>query len=571
MSFRHHDLDALRAVAMLLGIVLHAAMAFFDSPWHVQDEQRSMVLGFTTLAVHGFRMPLFFFMSGFFTMMLWHKRGTIGVLQQRGKRVLLPLLLGCVTIIPLTHWVEESAVKSSWQRTVSANPSHVTQQDNIWSAAHKGDLDALATHLRAGADPNTEDPQIGITPLSWAALGGQSKAAAYLIDAGAEVNDINQDGSTALHEATFAGEVAVAELLLQHEAKMDATDYHGNTPLSRTHTSWQHQHSRAKELQLEFHAMDVNHNRNAIVQMMHDYQTTGEVKGNNYNWWYMLTSQPMLTHLWFLWYLCLIVGAFALCIPLASRLRVTRCLSAVMFSPFRLLLLIPLTMLPQWFMTASGTSPSFGPDVSSVLLPPVYVICYYSIFFFFGAFYYDCDDRTGKVSRHWGITLIVAVLLVFPLGMLFGILRFGMLDDPLIEVVLEALSFIPAEVEHLLAVFTQAMFAWLMIFVLMGAFRQLMTRVSKAWRYLSDASYWFYLAHLPLTVAGQELMRTWQLPVAVKFSLLCLAITAIMFVSYHFLVRYSAVGTLLNGTRQRPPAKQITLCDEEAQATRVAS
>lgn len=32
-----HDLDALRVVAMLLGIVLHIALAFAPIPWIVQD------------------------------------------------------------------------------------------------------------------------------------------------------------------------------------------------------------------------------------------------------------------------------------------------------------------------------------------------------------------------------------------------------------------------------------------------------------------------------------------------------------------------------------------------------
>jgi peptidoglycan/LPS O-acetylase OafA/YrhL len=39
-SPRRHDLDALRAVAMLLGIVLHAALAFAPLEWIVKDSQQ---------------------------------------------------------------------------------------------------------------------------------------------------------------------------------------------------------------------------------------------------------------------------------------------------------------------------------------------------------------------------------------------------------------------------------------------------------------------------------------------------------------------------------------------------
>ncbi|MFC1759550.1 hypothetical protein ACFL2H_12425 [Planctomycetota bacterium] len=38
---RRHDLDALRAIAMLLGIVLHAALSFAPIPWVVQGSQQS--------------------------------------------------------------------------------------------------------------------------------------------------------------------------------------------------------------------------------------------------------------------------------------------------------------------------------------------------------------------------------------------------------------------------------------------------------------------------------------------------------------------------------------------------
>ena len=65
---RLHALDNLRAVAMLLGIVLHAALSFMTLPipWIARDVSRNF--GFDVLAgfIHGFRMQLFFFLAGFF-------------------------------------------------------------------------------------------------------------------------------------------------------------------------------------------------------------------------------------------------------------------------------------------------------------------------------------------------------------------------------------------------------------------------------------------------------------------------------------------------------------------------
>ena len=57
---RRHDLDALRAIAMLLGIVLHVALSFSTIPWLVTDSRTSRFYNVLFSAIHGFRMPLFF-------------------------------------------------------------------------------------------------------------------------------------------------------------------------------------------------------------------------------------------------------------------------------------------------------------------------------------------------------------------------------------------------------------------------------------------------------------------------------------------------------------------------------
>ncbi|MBI2771650.1 MAG: acyltransferase family protein [Burkholderiales bacterium] len=100
---RLHALDSLRAVAMLLGIVLHAAasLATFPFPWPVHDVSRSA--GFDTLMgfIHLFRMQLFFFIAGFFAHLLFQRLGTREFLRQRGRRIGIPFLAGLVVLIPL--------------------------------------------------------------------------------------------------------------------------------------------------------------------------------------------------------------------------------------------------------------------------------------------------------------------------------------------------------------------------------------------------------------------------------------------------------------------------------------
>ena len=104
-AVRYHDMDALRAVAMILGIALHGALSFVPFPWSVQDSEQHEVFGTFFWAIHGFRMPVFFVMSGFFTAMLWRRRGLGSILRQRFLRVLLPCMVGIYTVCPLQDWV----------------------------------------------------------------------------------------------------------------------------------------------------------------------------------------------------------------------------------------------------------------------------------------------------------------------------------------------------------------------------------------------------------------------------------------------------------------------------------
>jgi len=106
-SERLHALDSLRAVAMLLGIVLHAAIPFmtFHTLWIVHDVNPNRAFDNLIGFIHGFRMQLFFFIAGFFAHLLWKKSGTRGFIRQRGLRIGLPFLVGMITIVPVCLWI----------------------------------------------------------------------------------------------------------------------------------------------------------------------------------------------------------------------------------------------------------------------------------------------------------------------------------------------------------------------------------------------------------------------------------------------------------------------------------
>ena len=99
----------------------------------------------------------------------------------------------------------------------------------------------------------------------------------------------------------------------------------------------------------------------------------------------------------------------------------------------------------------------------------------------------------------------------------------------------------------------QVLYAWLMIFGLMGLFRAILSTERYWVRYLSDSAYWMYLTHLTLVILLQAWVQTWEIAPVVKFTFIVLATCAILLILYQLFVRYTPIGTMLNGKRTRPP------------------
>ncbi len=95
-SERLNALDAVRGIALLLGVVFHAAFSFLPGPqlWPVIDASRSPVLAGLLFVIHAFRMITFFLIAGFFAHLSLHRRGAWGFVGDRLKRIALPLLVG---------------------------------------------------------------------------------------------------------------------------------------------------------------------------------------------------------------------------------------------------------------------------------------------------------------------------------------------------------------------------------------------------------------------------------------------------------------------------------------------
>ena len=90
---------------MMLGILLHAALFVLPEPvslWPLHDDGAAGHRFYRHLidVIHGFRMPVFFLLSGFFTALLWQRRGLRALWRQRLQRVGLPFIVSCLIVIP---------------------------------------------------------------------------------------------------------------------------------------------------------------------------------------------------------------------------------------------------------------------------------------------------------------------------------------------------------------------------------------------------------------------------------------------------------------------------------------
>src|SRR5436309_2746219 len=105
---RYHALDSLRGFAMLLGVVLHAAISFMASPpafWPVRDNDPTPLADVFLIAVHDFRMQVFFLLAGFFGCLLYQKYGLAGMTRHRLKRVAVPFVLALLLVVPTVQAV----------------------------------------------------------------------------------------------------------------------------------------------------------------------------------------------------------------------------------------------------------------------------------------------------------------------------------------------------------------------------------------------------------------------------------------------------------------------------------
>jgi peptidoglycan/LPS O-acetylase OafA/YrhL len=83
-------------------------------------------------------------------------------------------------------------------------------------------------------------------------------------------------------------------------------------------------------------------------------------------------------------------------------------------------------------------------------------------------------------------------------------------------------------------------------------------------RYISDASYWVYLVHIPIVIYIPSLIFEWQVPAMLKFLTVLSVTTIICFGTYHLFVRSTFIGKFLNGRKYSRKLSDIQKQEEHS-------
>lgn len=238
------------------------------------------------------------------------------------------------------------------------------------------------------------------------------------------------------------------------------------------------------------------------------------------------TAPPSLMHLWFLPYLF----CFCVLVWVANALEIKWLKSCfVKLRPSILLGLAPLVLV---LALATVSVPFPAPES---FFPQAWAILFYGVYFGFGYQLFSHSSLIENISP-FALRLLLAALASYAVFFML-ITTQNHLQPKMLWQVLQAI------LESYIGF-------WMMLVCLIYG-KRLLDRSNRLLRYLADASYWVYIAHLPVLFVIQyallDVAALWQ----IKFVISLVATLVIAFASYQLLVRNSVLGHLLNGRRRR--------------------
>ena len=293
-------------------------------------------------------------------------------------------------------------------------------------------------------------------------------------------------------------------------------------------------------------------------------------------------------HLWFVHYLMLFVATNAVIVAISwpqslQRLwdRLVRASDWVLGHPLRIILpaivMIPLVAEPKWFVTY---------EAPSSIRPVFRYYTYFGCAYLAGYLVHSNLHRLETLKRDWAWYALIS-LVAFPgimvrdyihpqlimttqegarhffaHGTVAPATEFGTADHAFVFPPVGAFADGPAAIsvaESLLLIppFSVSLVMLSTSLALFGVALRYFNRPSERVRYWSDSAYFLYVLHLPLTLILPSLMFPLPWHGLVKFLATTVATTGISLVLYEYCVRYTFIGTQMNGPRSRLVAEPV--------------
>jgi glucan biosynthesis protein C len=249
---------------------------------------------------------------------------------------------------------------------------------------------------------------------------------------------------------------------------------------------------------------------------------------------YTLRTHAGIMHLWFLEHLIVYYTMAVALVFLAGRAKILQGLgdgNGVRHS-VNVFIVLTLTVVLLGGITLLFHAPL--PSIWAGWFIPVSQFLYYCFFFILGFILEGHRELFGSFNKIYRPFLLAGSLL--SVLTLYIVNTYGETLPPMSSPII-VLKFIFAG---------QTM---LLVIGFIGLFNDVFREPSAFWKYIADAAYWVYLVHMPVVLTTQLLLRDSVVPGILRFPVVIIMTLAICFTSYHYLVRYTWVGALLNGKR----------------------
>ena len=132
---RFHGLDAVRGIAMLLGIVIHASLPYIEGLpkglWP-SDKNTSKIIAIIFQFIILWRMPIFFIISGFFANLVITRKSLIIWWKNRFLRIVLPIIIFYPIVSLTLPWI----FKYGYTGHVNFFFSNEGQPHHLWFLYH---------------------------------------------------------------------------------------------------------------------------------------------------------------------------------------------------------------------------------------------------------------------------------------------------------------------------------------------------------------------------------------------------------------------------------------------------